>query len=101
MGVYTVGARAEDDVILGYDSFRPSTFIDAFRFMYDNQGLMWNKTVEHLVISGEAMGIALLIAIPLGVWLGHLHRGAFLAINFANVGRALPRLAAIALRLVV
>src|ERR1700704_5804076 len=84
MGVDAVGARAEGDVILGYDSFRPSTFIDAFRFMYDNQGLMWNKTVEHLVISGEAMGIALLIAIPLGVWLGHLHRGSFIAINFGN-----------------
>ena len=45
MGVDPVGARAEGDVILGYDSFRPSTFVDAFRFMYDNQGLMWNKTV--------------------------------------------------------
>ena len=86
-------------MILGYDSFRPSTFVDAFRFMYDNQGLMWNKTVEHLVISGEAMGIALLIAIPLGIWLGHLHRGSFLAINLANIGRALPSLAVIAIGL--
>ena len=86
-------------MILGYDSFRPSTFIDAFRFMYDNPGLMWSKIAEHLVISGEAMGIALLIAIPLGVWLGHLHRGAFLAINLANVGRALPSLAVIAIGL--
>jgi osmoprotectant transport system permease protein len=94
-----VGEGAEDRVIVGYDSFRPSTFVDAFRFMYDNAGLMWDKTVEHLVISGEAMGIALLIAIPLGVWLGHLHRGAFLAINLANVGRALPSLAVIAIGL--
>jgi osmoprotectant transport system permease protein len=99
VGVDAVGARAEGYVILGYDSFRPSTFVDAFRFMYDNQGLMWNKTVEHLVISGEAMGIALLIAIPLGIWLGHLHRGSFLAINLANVGRALPSLAVIAIGL--
>src|SRR6266576_6242033 len=99
MGVHAVGAREEGDVILGYDSFRPSTFIDAFRFMYDNQGLMWSKTAEHLVISGEAMGIALLIAIPLGVWLGHMHRGSFLAINFANIIRALPSLAVIAIGL--
>jgi osmoprotectant transport system permease protein len=94
-----VGARAEARVILGYDSFRPSTFPDAFRFMADHPGLMWDKTVEHVQISGLAMGIALLIAIPLGVCLGHLHRGAFLAINLSNIGRALPSLAVIAIGL--
>ncbi|MGH3131177.1 MAG: ABC transporter permease, partial [Gaiellaceae bacterium] len=30
------------------------------------------------------------------IWLGHLHRGSFLAINVGNVGRALPSLALIA-----
>ena len=40
--------------------------------------------------------IALVVALPLGVWLGHLHRGSFVAINVANVGRALPSLALIA-----
>src|SRR2546430_2988166 len=67
--------------------------------MYDNPSLMWTKMVEHLAISGEAMGIALLIAIPLGVWLGHLHRGSFLAVNLENMGRALPSLAVIAIGL--
>ena len=33
---------------------------------------------------------------PLGVVLGHLHRGSFVAINLANVGRALPTLVVIA-----
>ena len=37
------------------------------------------------------------IALPLGIWLGHLHRGSFLAVNVANLGRALPSLALIAL----
>ena len=86
-------------MILGYDSFKPHTFVDAFEFMADNPGLMWQKTVEHLQISGAAMGIALLIAIPLGVWLGHIHRGAFISINIANIGRALPSLAVIAIGL--
>jgi osmoprotectant transport system permease protein len=86
-------------VILAYDSFKPGTFPDAFRFMAENPGLMWTKTVEHLQISGLAMGIALLIAIPLGVWLGHIHRGSFLAINISNIFRALPSLAVIAIGL--
>ena len=86
-------------MILAFDTFKPYTFVDAFRFMADNPGLMWQKTAEHLQISGEAMGIALLIAIPLGVLLGHLHRGSFISINLANIGRALPSLAVIAIGL--
>jgi osmoprotectant transport system permease protein len=93
-----VGARAEGhDVTLLYDSFKPSTFPDAFRFMWDNPHLMLSKTVEHLQISGIAMGLALVLAIPLGVWLGHLHRGSFVAINGSNLLRALPSLAVISI----
>ena len=86
-------------MILAFDTFKPYTFVDAFRFMADNPGLMWQKTAEHLQISGEAMGIALLVAIPLGVSLGHIHRGSFISINLANIGRALPSLAVIAIGL--
>jgi osmoprotectant transport system permease protein len=71
-------------------------FLNGFEFVADNPGLIWDKTVEHLQISAIAIGIALVLAIPLGVWLGHLHRGAFLAINVGNVGRALPSLAVLA-----
>jgi osmoprotectant transport system permease protein len=75
------------------------TFVDAVQFLFDNLSLIWDKTVEHLQLSGAAVGVALAIAIPLGVWLGHLHRGSFLAINVSNVGRALPSLAVIAIGL--
>ena len=34
--------------------------------------------------------------VPLGVVLGHLHRGSFVAVNVANIGRALPTLVVIA-----
>ncbi|MEA2374168.1 MAG: osmoprotectant transport system permease protein [Thermoleophilaceae bacterium] len=76
-------------------------FVDAFKFIPDNAQLLLDKTVEHLELSGAAIGISLLIAIPLGIVLGHLHRGSFLAINVANIGRALPSLAVIALGLAV
>jgi osmoprotectant transport system permease protein len=75
------------------------TFADAIQFLFENLRLIWDKTVEHLALSGAAVGVALAIAIPLGVWLGHLHRGSFLAINVSNVGRALPSLAVIAIGL--
>lgn len=71
-------------------------FGDALRFVVDEHELILQKTWEHLVLSGAAMAIALALALPLGIWLGHLHRGSFLAVNVANLGRALPSLAVIA-----
>lgn len=72
-------------------------FAAAFEFIADNTALLWGLTLDHLALTGAAMGIALLIALPLGVWLGHLHRGSFAAINISNVGRALPSLALISI----
>ena len=37
-----------------------------------------------------AMALACAIALPIGLWLGHIGRGAFLAISVSNVGRAVP-----------
>ncbi len=83
------------------DLFTWGTFPDAFRFMVDNTGLLLDKTAEQLELSSAAIGIAIAIALPLGVWLGHLRRGSFLAISVANVGRALPSLVLIAFGILV
>jgi osmoprotectant transport system permease protein len=72
-------------------------FLDAFHFFFNNLSLFDEKTVAHLEISLASIAVATLISIPLGVWLGHLHRGAFLAINASNIGRALPSLAVISI----
>jgi osmoprotectant transport system permease protein len=73
------------------------TFIDAFNFFGNHLSLIWSKTEEHLGLSFASLGVALVLAVPLGVWLGHLHRGSFLAINASNIGRALPSLAVISI----
>jgi osmoprotectant transport system permease protein len=73
------------------------TLVNSFTFFGNHPGLMWNKTLSHLAISFASIGVALAIAIPLGVWLGHLHRASFLAINVSNVFRALPSLAMISI----
>ena len=74
-----------------------SVFGDAIRFLGDNPGLMWDKTVEHVWLSGAAVCVALAIALPIGIGLGHLRRYSFVAISIANLGRALPTLAIIAI----
>lgn len=60
-----------------------------------------NRVAEHLLLSGLTTAVAVLIALPLGVFFGHTGRGGFLAINVANLGRALPSLALLALMLPV
>jgi osmoprotectant transport system permease protein len=77
-----------------------SVFGDALTFAVDHSDLLWDKTVEHVELSAASVGIALVIALPLGVLLGHVHRFSWIAISVANVGRALPTLAVIAVLLV-
>jgi osmoprotectant transport system permease protein len=72
---------------------------DLFNFYTDNAQLIFDKTLAHLAIAGLGMLIAVALALPLGVLLGHKHSGAFLAINISNVFRALPSLALIAISL--
>lgn len=66
-------------------------------FFFNNLSLFWSKIVAHLELAFASVGVSILLAIPLGVWLGHLHRGSFLAISTSNIGRALPSLAVISI----
>jgi osmoprotectant transport system permease protein len=75
-------------------------FIDAIQFIGDNwSGLLQQACIDTLKLFAAGFFIAALIALPIGIWLGHIHRGGFLAINVSNVGRALPSLAVIAILL--
>jgi osmoprotectant transport system permease protein len=60
---------------------------------WHGEGGIPHRTLEQLYLTGAAMLIALIIAVPLALWLGHLGRGGFLAINVSNIGRAMPSLA--------
>jgi osmoprotectant transport system permease protein len=62
-------------------------------FIVQHRADVLQALLEHLEISGLALGIALLLSLPSALWLAHSGRGSFLAINAANVGRALPSLA--------
>jgi osmoprotectant transport system permease protein len=71
-------------------------FVNSLDFIVDRRELILDKTWEHIVLSAAALGVSIAIAVPVGVFLGHLHRGSFVAVNLANVGRALPTLVVIA-----
>jgi osmoprotectant transport system permease protein len=53
-------------------------------------------TATHLEVTGLAMAMALAVALPAGLLLGHYGRGELLAVALGNAGRAVPELAIIA-----
>ncbi|MGH2933630.1 MAG: ABC transporter permease [Gaiellaceae bacterium] len=72
-----------------------SLFVDALQFIPDHAGLLLDKAVETVKLAFTALGISLLIALPLGLWLGHRHRGLTFSLGVSSLGRALPSIALI------
>ena len=81
-----------------------SVFADVARWFADPEH--WQGThgiptriLEHVELSGLAVLVALVLAAPVAIAIGHRGRGGTIAINVANVGRALPSLALLAFAL--
>jgi osmoprotectant transport system permease protein len=82
-----------------------TNFVDAFKFIGRNGELPGKPHFPTLLyyaagtlkVALFAMVISMVIALPVGLWLGHIHRGSFVAINLGNIGRALPSLAVLAI----
>lgn len=55
------------------------------------------RLLEHLEISAESVLIGMVIALPVGIVLGHYGKFGNLAINISNVGRAVPSFALLVL----
>ena len=53
------------------------------------------RLLEHLALSGSSLLIAIALAVPIGIWIGHTGRFTGVAINSANAWRAVPSLAVI------
>lgn len=52
-----------------------------------------NRLSEHVLLTVTAGLLAMLVGLPLALWLGHVGRGGTLAVNVSNVGRAVPTFA--------
>ena len=60
---------------------------------WQGDGGIPHRTFEHLAMSGASVLTAALIALPVGIAIGHYGRGGILAINISNIGRAVPSFA--------
>lgn len=68
--------------------------------VYLNDPLNWTKPNgilellgQHLTIAGLSLLFGMIVALPLGIWLGHTGRGGGFAVGLSNVSRAVPTLA--------
>ncbi len=68
---------------------------DAFDYLTD--GANWSGAngigafaTQQLLLTVTALLVALLVGLPIALFLGHHQRGGFLAVNVSNVGRAVP-----------
>jgi osmoprotectant transport system permease protein len=79
-----------------------TVFSDTWAYLTDGanwsgDGGMLHLLLQQLLLSVTALGLAVAVGLPIALWLGHLGRGGFLAINVSNVGRAVPTFALLAL----
>jgi osmoprotectant transport system permease protein len=56
-----------------------------------------HRLVEHSLLSLVAVVAAIVIGLPLAIWLGHIRRFGTFAVNLSNVGRAIPIVALLSL----
>jgi osmoprotectant transport system permease protein len=61
-----------------------------------SRGLI-ERTIAHLELVGLSLAIALVLAVPLGILVGHTRRGGAVATSVVTAGRAVPTYAVIAL----
>ena len=79
-----------------------TVFADMWGYLTDpanwsGEGGMLALLVQQLLLTVTALAMAVVVGLPIALWLGHLGRGGFLAINISNVGRAIPTFALLAL----
>lgn len=79
-----------------------TVFADTWAYLTD--GANWSGDsgmlallLQQLLLTVTALALAVAVGLPIALWLGHLGRGGFLAINISNIGRAVPTFALLAL----
>ncbi len=84
-------------------------FGDAFNFVFSGREAatggvqvggpdqVLDLAIKQIEVTFLALGVAILLALPVGLILGHRGKGEFVAVTAGNAGRAIPELALIAL----
>lgn len=79
-----------------------STFVHVFHWL--TTAAHWHgpdgipiRVEQHVLISAASVAGAVVVAVPVGMLVGHKRRGEFIAVSIANIGRAVPSFAILVL----
>jgi len=81
--------------------------LNYFGFLFDPANWTWAsdsipvRLAQHIEYTLLTVAISALIALPIGLLIGHTNRGAFLAINIGNAGRSLPTFGLLSLMVIL
>ncbi len=70
-----------------------------YAYYLDNQARFWSELGRHLMLSSSALGLSILIGLPLGIWAAHHPGPAQPALNLVGTLRLIPSLAILFLAL--
>ena len=78
-----------------------NTLAETFRWFtdaanYSGTGSIPVRVIEHVQLSSQSVLLAALLALPVGLYVGHKKRFEFAAISVGNIGRAIPSFGLIA-----
>jgi osmoprotectant transport system permease protein len=79
-----------------------STLAEAFQWLTDSANYSGSsgiptRVIEHIQLSAQPVLLAALLALPVGLYVGHKKRFEFAAISVGNIGRAIPSFGLIAI----
>lgn len=83
-----------------------NSFVDAMRWLvapaqWSGPDGIPSRVSQHLQLSLISLVLAALIAIPVGLWVGHTRKGRFLTAQVANLGRAVPSFAVLSIMFLI
>jgi osmoprotectant transport system permease protein len=74
-------------------------FQEAYNYFLQNQPFFWQAAGDHLILSFSALGISLMVAFPMGLWIAKKKKISQVVINVFNAMRVVPSLAILFLAL--
>nr|WP_254119549.1 ABC transporter permease [Bacillus sp. FJAT-29790] len=70
---------------------------EAYKYILNNSEVFFEAVKIHLVLSFVAVGLGIIICVPLGIYLAKTEKASLIIMNIVNVGRIIPSLAVLAL----
>ncbi|MFN7037891.1 MAG: ABC transporter permease, partial [Bellilinea sp.] len=69
------------------------TLTQSYLYYLNRQSEFWGAVVDHLILAGIAIGIAVLVCVPLGIWTARSRFASLTLMNLVNGLRVIPSLA--------